>query len=872
MITQTGSSRATFMCNAVNSLLLLLITLLFAQGNTEKPLYLDTSQSFEKRAQDLLSRMTMEEKLSQMMSRTPADLTRFGIPGYVWSGQASHGLGVRVGVATVFPQGIAQAATWDEELLLRVASAVSDELRARFHGGIPNTGLTFWDPVVEMARDPRWGRTHECYGEDPFLTSRLSLAVVEGLQGNHPRYLKTIAAPKHYAANNEEWCRHTGSSDIDEQLLREYYLAPYQVLVEEGKAESIMAAYNALNGVPCCCNKMLLTDILRGEWGFDGSVVSDCNGIVDIYKNHHYASTVEESIALAINAGLDMECGDLFKVYLPKVVKEGLVTEEAINRAVGRLLLSRFRLGLYDPPEMVPYTQIPMSVVDSPQHRELARQAAREAIVLLKNESNLLPLDKNKIKSIAVIGPNANVCQLGGYVGNYSKAVAPLEGIKNKIDSSKVMYEKGCDVSLTLPPIPSAYLLPPNAEPGEHGLRGEYFNNTSFSGQPVLVRVDSVLNFDWGRGAPHAEVHADTFSVRWTGQFVAPVSGPYYLGAVFDDVVRLVLDGQMLMDKRNNRNKSSDFRVVNLQAGRKYDLRIEYCEHWYKSAMQLCGAPVDAGKFAKAVEIARKADVAIVALGTDLGVESEGVDRSDLNLPGEQEELLKAVYKANPKTVVVLQNGSALSINWAKENVPAILVAWFSGEESGNAIADVLFGDYNPAGRLPLTFYKSVEQLPPFSDYDIRRGRTYMAEIRKGGSYESQKDEPLYPFGYGISYTQFAYSKLKIAPTIIDPANSVTVSATVKNVGNRLGDEVVQLYVRDAQASVARPVKALKGFDRIILKPGESKTVAFTLPAAKSLSFWDVKKKSFVVEPGLFEVMVGSSSADIKLKGSFEVK
>ncbi|MBN1352661.1 glycoside hydrolase family 3 C-terminal domain-containing protein [candidate division KSB1 bacterium] len=843
----------------------------FSRDDSAQPIYLDPDQTFETRARDFLSRMTLEEKLSQMMSRTPTPLTRFGIPGYRWGGEPGHAVYARTGVTTIFPQAIAQAATWNEALIRRVASAISDESRARFHGGVPNTGLTFWSPVVELARDPRWGRTHECYGEDPYLTSRMSLAFVKGLQGDHPRYLKTIAAPKHYAANNEEWCRHTASSEIDEQLLREYYLLPYQVLVEEGKAESIMAAYNALNGVPCCCNKELLTDILRGEWGFDGSVVSDCNGIVDIFKNHRYVSTVQEAIAASINAGLDMECGDLFKVYLPEVVSSGLVTEETIDVAVGRLLLSRFRLGLYDPPERVPYTKIPMSVVDSPDHRQLARIAAREAIVLLKNENELLPLDKNNIKSIAVIGPNADVCQLGGYTGNYSKAVSPLEGIKNKIDSLKIRYEKGCDIKQQLPPVPTECLIPPGAKPGEHGLRGEYFNNTDLSGTPVMVRIDSTVNFDASRGAVHPQIHADTFSVRWTGKFVAPMTGPYYIGAVFDDAIRLYWEGKLLIDTWTNRNRSSAVKLLQLESGRHYDLRIEYCEHWYKAAMSLCGAPKDPQKFRKAAEIARAADAAIVVLGTDLSVENEGVDRSDLDLPGEQEELIKAIFAANARTIAVLQNGSALSINWLSEYIPAILVAWFAGEESGNAIADVLFGDFNPAGRLPLTFYKSVDQLPPFRDYDIRKGRTYMAEIRKGGSYRSQTDTPLYPFGHGLSYTRFSYSDLRISPQRIARDGTVTVSATVKNIGKGAGDEVVQLYISDVEAGVARPLKQLKGFKRITLKPNESRSVSFSLPA-RDLSFWDVNEKRFVIEPGAFEVLVGASSEDIRLHGTFNVE
>jgi len=861
----------TYLVTYLSHLMICTVAAAFAQSSGEKPLYLDLSQSFEVRSQDLLSRLTLEEKLSQMMSRTPTPLDRFGIPGYQWGGEPGHAVYARTGVATIFPQAIAQAATWDEELIFKVGEAISDEARARFHANLYRTGLTFWSPVVELARDPRWGRTHECYGEDPFLTSRLSLALTRGLQGTHPRYFKTLVAPKHFAANNEEWRRHTGSSQIDEALLREYYLVPYQVLVQEGKAQSIMAAYNALNGVPCCCNRWLLTDLLRGEWGFDGSVVSDCNGIVDIYQNHRYAAGVDEAIALAVNAGLDMECGDLFKVHLAQVVQNGMISEATINQAVGRLLLGRFRLGLYDPPEMVPYSKIPMEVVDSPKHRALARETAAKAIVLLKNDGDLLPLNEKAIRTLAVIGPNADTTQLGGYTGRYSYAVSPLQSLIERVGKEKVFYDKGCAIHPTLPVIPSHLLFPPAAKPGEHGLRGEYFNNLTFSGAPVLVTIDTTLDFDWGRKSPHQSIHVDTFSVRWTGIFKAPVSGPYYLSANFDDIVRIYFDGRLVIDKSLNRNNATQLTRLDLENGKKYDLRIEYAEYWYKSAFRLCGGPVDPQPFRTAVESAKKADVALVFLGTDLSVENEGVDRSDLNLPGIQDELVQAVFQANPRTIAILQNGSALSINHLQGTVPAIVEAWFPGEEGGHAISDVLFGDVNPAGRLPLTFYQSVHQLPPFDDYDIRHGRTYMAEIRKGDSYRSEKELPLYPFGFGLSYTRFKYDKLCISPSSIPADGKVTITVAVKNIGLRSGEEVVQLYVRTGQASLPRPVKQLKGFKRVLLQPKESKTVTFILPA-KELAFWDVQRKAMTIEPGVCEVQIGSSSADIKLTAGFDIK
>ena len=854
-------------------LLILLISrsfILFAQNSEQKPVYLDYTKSYKLRVDDLLSRMTLEEKLSQLITRIPADLKRFGIPGYLWGGEAGHCIIARANdFATIFPVAIAQAATWDKNIVWQIGNAMSDEARPRFHAGLEKSTLTFWAPVVEMARDPRWGRTEECYGEDPYLTSRLSLAFVKGIQGDNPRYLKAIAAPKHFALNNEEWCRHNGSSDTDEQLLREYYLKPYEVLVREGKAEQIMASYNRVNGVPSVANKKLLTDILRGEWGFDGTVVSDCAALKDLYEGHKYSANIEEAIAQSLHAGMDLECGDCFKVALADVVKKGLVPLATIDSAVHRVLVSRFRLGLYDPPEMVPFTKIPRSVVDGPANREVARKSALKSIVMLKNSDNLLPLDRNKVNSIAVIGPNAAKCQLGGYTGGYSKAVSPLEGIKNKLDSSKVHYVPGTDIKITLPVIPSGQLIPADGKQGEQGLKGEYFNNTEFKGEPVLVRTDSVIDFKWGKRSPVSGMPASYYSIRWTGHFIAPVSGSYFIGGEFDDAIRLYIDGIKILDRTNNRNQSSDAVKIEVIAGKQYDLRIDYIQQWYNASIKLWGAPQNPDKFKPAVEAARNADVAIVCLGTDESVEKEGVDRSDLNLPGDQEDLVKAVFKANPRTIVVLQNGSAMSVNWLQSKVPAIFETWYNGEEAGNALADVIFGDYNPAGRLPLTFYKSVENFPSFSDYDIRKGRTYMYGNHVKDN--SKVSEVLYPFGYGLSYTSFTYGKLEVIRDKPDEKGNITTRIRIKNSGKSKGDEVVQLYAHQVKSSVLRPEKQLVSFERITLEPNESKVVELTFPV-KDLAFYDINKKAFVVEPGIFKLMAGGSSEDIQSESQIKLE
>lgn len=843
----------------------------FAQTADQKPLYLDYTKPVKARVSDLLSRMTLEEKLLQMSSRISSPIKRLGIPGFLWSSAGDgHCVGVPVGeTATIFPVPIAQAASWDKNIVHKLADVMSDEVRARVNGNVPKATLTFWAPVIEMARDPRWGRTEECYGEDPYLTSQLGLSFVRGLQGDDPRYLKATAGPKHFALNNEEWDRHNGTSDVDDQLLHEYYLRPYQSMVQQGKVLQIMAAYNRLNGVPCIANKKLLTDILRGQWGYEGNIVSDCNGIRDLFEGHKYVASVQEAIALAINAGMDIECGDCFRDHLTETVKMGLVSLAAIDTAVYRILIPRFKLGLYDPPEMVPYSKIPHSVIDSREHRAVAKEAAQKTIVLLKNENHLLPLDINKIKSIAVIGPNAAVAQLGGYTGGHSKAISPLQGIKNRLDSTKVYYVKGTEVKITLPVIPSKYLIPAGAKSGEHGLKGEYFNNVDCSGEPVLTRIDPIIDFKFGKTAPIPNLPATYYSIRWTGDFVAPSTGTYFIGGEFDDAIKMYLNGKLLIDRTLNRNKSSEVAKIEIEAGKKYALKLEYTQQWYNAEVKLSGAPQDANKFKEAVDAARKADVAIVVLGTDETVEKEGVDRPDLNLPGDQEDLVKAVFKANPKTIVVLQNGSTMSVTWLKDNVPAIFETWYNGEEGGNALADVIFGDYNPAGRLPLTFYKTTENFPSFSDYDIRKGRTYM--YGKNSKDNSKISEVLYPFGFGLSYTQFSYGKLNIPNKQIDANGNVKARITVKNIGIRAGDEVVQLYAHDEKSSVLRPEKQLVCFERIHLLPNESKVVELKFPA-KDLAFWNVATNSFFVEPGTFKLMVGSSSEEIRSTGEIAIK
>lgn len=833
--------------------------------------FLNTELPVEERVADLLGRLTLDEKVLQMGNSSP-EIPRLDIEQYQWCNECLHGVkgqgsGTMNYFSTVFPQAIGFASTWNPELIFKVATAISDEARAKYKWG--ENGLTFWSPMINIARDPRWGRTQEGYGEDPYLVSRIAVSFVKGLQGDHPKYLKLVSTPKHFALNNTDWNRHTSYSDIDERMLREYYLPHFKACVIEAKANAVMCAYNILNGVPCCGNKRLLTDILREEWGFDGHVVSDCGAIYDIYHSHKYVSTPEEAVAAAVKAGCDLNCGHPYIVYhkyLAKAVRDGLLSEETVDRALGRLLTSRFKLGMFDPPELVPFSKISYKVVNCDKHRNLALQTAREAIILLKNDNKILPLDKN-IKSIAVIGPNANVCRFGNYSGIPAKSVTPLEGIETQTSkNTKVHYMEGCKLGDRLPAIPGKCFFLSGIDEEKNGLKAEYFSNPTLSGRPALVKTDKKVDFKWKRRSPARSISPEKFSVRWTGKLIPPVSKTFQLSLTTDDRMRLFINDKLIADVQYDeptqlKDVLNHLVNVELNKGVSYDVRIEYFKKLQGPGIAVLGWNFITQGYSdieKARKVAERADAVILFVGTDTSIAEEERDRSIMDLPGIQEDLVKEIYKVNPKTVVVLINGEPLTISWIKDNIPAIVEAWYPGEEGGNAIADVLFGNYNPAGRLPLTFYKSIDQLLPFNDYDILKGRTYMYF----------EEEVLFPFGHGLSYTEFEYSSLEINHK---DRNNTEISMAVKNTGEISGDEVVQLYVHDVVSSVKRPIKELRRFERISLKPGEKKTIEFTLNE-RDLSFYDINQKKFVAEPGEFDVMIGSSSEDIRLSGSFSIK
>ena len=858
----------TFRFIAVLFLVLFSVSPLVAQTTSNaapRPPYLDPSLPIDQRVNDLVSRMTLEEKASQMQDVAPA-IPRLGIPAYNWWNEGLHGV-ARAGVATVFPQAIGLAATWDTDLVHRIADVISTEARAKHNDAIQhgNTGryygLTFWSPNINIFRDPRWGRGQETYGEDPFLTSRIGVAFVTGLQGDDPKYLKTVSTPKHFAVHSgPETLRHRFDVPVSSHDFADTYTPAFRATITEGHADSVMCAYNSVRGEPACANHFLF-DTLRNKWGFKGYVVSDCWAISDIHQGHGYVLTLEQASALAVKAGTDLSCGPEFRV-LPLSVANRLLSPAEVDLAVKHLFEARFRLGMFDPPESVPWSKLTLTDNDTPAHRQLALEAARKSIVLLKNERNTLPL-KSSVKTIAVVGPNANSLPvlLGNYAGTPSGYTTILNGISKRFSPGCIDHCQGKVQLITAIGAPltetSGVIIPwtrlnTGGPSSNDGLNAEYFANTNLSGDPALKRRETVINFEWNNVSPGPGVPAQNFSVRWSGELVPPVDGDYRLGLDTDGGSRLFMDGKKLIDDWAPHGERAMTTLVHLQGGHAYPIRMEYCHYGWESTARLLWLPPNL--IQEAVDAARKADVVIAVVGLTAQLEGEesensdpgffGGDRIDLDLPHPQEQLLEALEATRKPLIVVLTSGSAVALNWAQEHAAAILEAWYPGEEGGTAVADVLSGDYNPAGRLPVTFYKSVAQIPPFGSYSMN-GRTYR--------YFSE--QPLYPFGYGLSFSSFNYSDAKISPDQVSAGTSVTASVRVANSSSVPGDEVVELYLSHPGIDGA-PIRALVGFQRVHLAASASQTVSFTLHD-RDLSIVDENGVLRVV-PGPVEVWIGS--------------
>jgi len=848
----------------MKKLAILLITLFFfcsanaQQTNNLK--FLNPNLPVDERVNDLISQMTLNEKISQLMNTAPG-IPRLNIPAYNWWNECLHGL-ARTGYATVFPQALTVASSFDTNLIFDEATIISDEARAKHHEYLREgqhgfyQGLTFWSPNINILRDPRWGRGHETYGEDPYLMGEMASQFIRGLQGDDPKYLKLVATSKHFAVHSgPESLRHSFDAEVSDRDLYETYLPAFYKTVTDAKVYSVMSAYNRFRGQSATGSDFLLTKTLRDEWGFKGYVVSDCGAVADIYRGHKIAATPEEAAAISIKSGCDINCGNTFS-HLGDAVKKGYITEADIDKALKRAFTARFKLGMFDPDEMVPYAQLPYSVLCSDYNTSVARKAAQESIILLKNANHILPLSKDKIKKVAVIGPNADNWEalIGNYNGIPKNPVTVLKGLQNKLSpEAEVDYSLGTDLAEgihDLKVIPSCYW---QTEDGRQGLTGEYFSNMKFEGKPLFVKTDDKIDFYWEQGTPDPRMEAHNYSVRWTGYLVPPVSGTYYLGSWIMSGGKVTLDGEEIFKIRTTHEASHKEKSVNLEAGKKYKVVLEYYNYAGDGDVKLLWSMPDRNLLPKAIETARSADVVVLVLGLsqrlegeEMPVELEGFDRGDrtsLDLPKNQEQLLEAVAATGKPVILVLMAGSAIAVNWAQEHVDAILYAGYPGEEGGNAVADVLFGDYNPAGRLPVTYYKSVDQLPPFEDYDMA-GRTY----------RYFKGIPLYPFGYGLSYTTFSYSDLKM-PEKIKAGEPLIVSVSITNSGKMDGDEVVQLYLTDEKASTPRPVRQLEGFKRIHLKAGETQNVQFTLND-RQLSIID-KKDNRTIEPGWFTVSAG---------------
>lgn len=789
---------------------------------------------FETRVNDLVARMTLEEKVSQMLNTAPA-IPRLEVPAYDWWNEVLHGVARTPYKVTVFPQAIGMAATFDKVSLFKMADYSALEGRAIHNkaveagkGGDRYMGLTYWTPNINIFRDPRWGRGQETYGEDPFLTAAMGAWFVKGLQGDDPKYLKAAACAKHYAVHSgPEPERHVFNAEVSKYDLWDTYLPAFKTLVVDTKVEGVMCAYNAFQTQPCCGSDLLMVDILRKKWNFTGYVTSDCWGIDDFFKNHKTHADAASASADAVLHGTDVECGtDAYK-SLVKAVKDGKLTEAQIDVSVKRLFMTRFKLGMFDPPAMVKYAQTPSSVLESAAHKAHALKMAQQSIVMLKNQNQTLPLSKSA-KKIVVLGPNANnsIAILGNYNGIPSELKTVLQGIKEKLPNANVVYEQAINFTNDTLLVYTAYAKQCSID-GKQGFKAEYFNNVELKGDPI-TRYEAELNLAWQEGQQVIEgINARNFSARITTNYIANHNGDLTFEVEGDDGYRFMVNGKEVLNAwTRNRWGSRQYKLT-VESGKSYELAVEYWQGDGKANIKLSAGNYQKIDFLALAEKVKDADAIVFVGGISPQLEGEemkvnfpgfkGGDRTSILLPKVQTELMKALKNTGKPLVFVMMTGSAIAIPWEAENVPAIVNSWYGGQAAGTAVADVLFGDYNPAGRLPVTFYRSDSDLPDFSDYSM-----------KGRTYRYFEGKPLYGFGYGLSYSTFKYEQLTL-PTQIKSGNSITLSLAVTNTSKLDGEEVVQLYITNPNTKIKSPLKALKGFERVSLKAGERRVLKFTL-------------------------------------------
>lgn len=810
----------------------------------------------EQRLDDLISRLTLEEKVSQMINSAPA-IPRLGIPAYDWWNEALHGIARTPYYTTSFPQAIGIAATWDRESVEDMAEYVSDEGRAIFNEssrlGTPGRfkGLTYWSPNINIFRDPRWGRGQETYGEDPYLTGEMGTAFVSGIQGDDPKYLKASACAKHYAVHSgPEWNRHTFDAYVSDQDLWDTYLPAFEKLVVDAGVTGVMTAYNRFLGQACCANDVLMTEILFNRWNYKGYVTSDCGGVDDVYMTHKEYADAASGSAAAVKHGNHCECGSRGSyLALVRAVEDGLIEEEEIDNAVRRLFEIRMRLGMFDPEELVPYSSIPMSVLECDKHKDAALDMARKSIVLLKNEDDLLPLDMKSLKKIAVVGPNADNedLMLANYFGYPSEITTLLEGIRNKVgDEVEVVYERGVnlvDEFVFMPlSIPECFSID-----GRQGFKAEYFQNMEWDGVPPLTCYEEAIDFKWGNGTEIGNgVVTNFMTAVYRTVFTAPETSEYCFELLADDYASLKINGQ----EPERSGLINEYYILNAEKGKAYDIEIRFVQEGDTAELIFQPGVLSTADYAATASAVSDADVIIFAgglssklEGEEMSVRIDGFDRGDrtsIDLPAVQKKMLSSLLATGKPVIFVLMTGSAVGLEWEDRNVPAIINAWYAGQAGGDAVADVIFGDYNPAGRLPVTFYRSVADLPDFEDYSM-----------EGRTYRYFKGKPVYAFGHGLSYTDFNYSDLKVS-RLGDGSLKVVVKVT--NAGKRDGDEVVQLYLSNDR-KFRTPIRSLKGFDRISLKAGESMDVVFTV-APDELTVVDQKGASVPMK-GRITVSVG---------------
>jgi beta-glucosidase len=836
--------------------------------DAQKPAYLDTGLSPEQRAADLVSRMTLEEKATQLVNQARA-IPRLNVPAYDWWSESLHG--VAVNGTTEFPEPIGLGATFDTPAIHQMAIVIGTEARIKHaqdvragHSDIFE-GLDFWAPNINIFRDPRWGRGQETYGEDPFLTARMGVAFVTGMQGDDPRYYRVISTPKHFAVHSgPEPTRHTADVTVSKHDELDTYLPAFRATVTEAKAGSVMCAYNSINGQPACANEFLLQNQLRGWWNFQGYVVSDCGAVLDIHEGHKFNTTQPESSAVSLRRGMDNECVDFtvkvkddhdYKPYLD-AVKQGYLKEREIDVALTRLFTARMKLGMFDPPEMVPYNNIDEKLLDSPEHRAMAGKIANESMVLLKNDG-VLPLKASGIR-IAVVGPLADQTKvlLGNYNGIPSHTVSILEGLRAEFPQATINYLPGTKfLGHDFAPVPAAFLT----TGGKPGVKAGYATldmsnmNTPTVSAPVVSRIEPDIN-PAAQPMPTEASSIKSLVIRWETTLTPKETGDYNLGLKVDGSFTLRIDGKDFTNGGGSVTSEPKLGRVHLEAGKPVQLQIDYVPGESPSpAARLVWSKVDLRPDSAAVAAAKAADVVVAVVGITSELEGEemkvneegfkGGDRTSIDLPKPEEELLEAVAATGKPLVVVLTNGSALGVNWANAHANAILDAWYPGEEGGTAVAQTLSGKNNPAGRLPVTFYKDVSQLPPFEDYAM-----------KGRTYRYFEGAPLYPFGYGLSYTTFTYSGLTLPTSAVAAGTPVNVEVTVTNAGNRAGDEVAQLYLEFPKVPGA-PLRALRGFQRVHLEAGASQTVHFRLHS-RDLSMVTEQGEPIIAE-GQYAVSVG---------------